>query len=382
MAIASVDTLTLLNAWQRRMSVPIFHFNQVTGAGVNAPLSEPRSDAWVQPEREYVAEGLTTALALAVPHLGFKPRPVFEQAEINLYRVRYFTGIHLDYGFVQAIGRRAATVIQAGAAVTYSPGGLNTQVLATITVPVAADVTADEIRVYFREADRPAGLADSAEAADDRWWIEPLKVVISGGNATITGHKALFASPAIWADPYLSPNYNASAKNKADTGEAADFVTLVDVYRVYPDATNAVTFLTDPRRGCCGTPVNGWLETAGEAWIEDARIGTIGMRATTCCHRHFDRVRIDYYAGLPTVNFEVRRDLQTALIRLANCELPQEPTAWSDARLQIWQKDTMVATVNDARRPMEKDTPFGNRGGQVAAWRVVSRMALGVGGTH
>lgn len=381
MAIASVDTLTLLNAWQRRMSVPIYHYNQVTGAGVNAPLSEPRSDAWVQTEREYVAEGLNTAVALAIPHLGFYPRPVFQTKRIPLYGVRRYVGLKLGSGYVQAIGTRATSVLQAAAGVTYTPAlPVDDQVLATITVTVPAGTDPSEIRVYFKESDRPDGFIDSTEVTDDRWRIEPLTVKLDalGTTATITGHRALFVQPSIWADPYLSPNYNASAKNKADTGDAADFVDEVDVYRVYPDPTNAVRFLS---RQCDGT---GFDTTLGEAWVENDRLGLVAARPQSCigCHNPFEFVDIDFYAGLPTVNGEVQRDLQTALIRLANTELPQEPTAWSDARLQIWQKDAGIAHYGEREQRADVDTPFGNRHGQVEAWKVVSRLALGAGGTH
>lgn len=380
MAIATVDTLTLLNAWPRRMTVPIYHWNQVTGAGVNAPLSEPRSDAWVQIEREYVAEGLTTAIGLAIPHLGFYPRPVFLTKRIPLYGVRRYVGLKLGYGYVQAIGTRATTVLQTAAAVAYTPAlPVDNQVLATITVTVPAGTDPDEIRVYFQEAGRPDGFIDSTEVTDDRWRIEPLKVAVNGTTATITGHRALFVQPSIWADPYLSPNYNASAKNKADTGDVADFVTAVDVYRVYPDLTNAVRFLS---RQCDGA---GFDTTLGSAWIENDRLGLVAIRPPCCsgCHNPFEFVDIDFYAGLPTVNGEVQRDLQTALIRLANTELPQEPTAWSDKRLEIWQKDAGIALFggNQDRR-IDNETPFGSLTGQVAAWRVVSRLALGGGGTH
>jgi len=381
MAIASVDTLTLLNGWARRMNVPIWHYNQVTGAGVNAPLSTPRQDVWVQDEREYVAEGLSTAIALAVPHLGYWPRPVYLEDTLRLspQTHHWFLGLRLNYGYIQALGGRADTLIAPSATVVYTPGTPDQQSIATITVPVASGVLASELRVYFRAADRPANFVASVSEVDDRWWIDPLTVTISGGVATIRGHRALFVNPAIWAEPYNAPNYNASAKNRADTGDSADFVSAVAVYRVRPDPAGAVTFLSEPHPDCGPVGASGYIETPGTAWIEQADIGTIGARVVGHCAHHPQFVRVKYLAGLPTINGEIERDLQTALVRLANCEMPQEPTAWSDERLQIWQKDTLIGAINDARTPAEGDSPFGPRLGQVAAWRVISRRSLGRG---
>lgn len=376
MAVSQFYTMGLLNYWPLRMGEYLYHFNQCIGTGQNASLTTPKQRPYVQTEREYINEGLNSALALAIPYLGFYPRPTFLHQRIPLSGLnRYWRNLQLDYGYVQAIGRRAASVIQAGAAVTYKPvaASQDNKHVAEIVVTVTAGIDPQEIAVFFKETDRPQGFIDSVEVADDRWRIEPLTVKVVGTTATITGHRSLFVKPEIWAEQYTAPNYNADSKNTADTNDVNDFVTTVDVYRVYPDATNAV----QPVYRDCN---RDYQTVSGTGYVADATLGIINAEYLDCvpsCGYPFEYLDIYYYAGLPLVNFEIRRDLQTALIRLGNCEIPLAANNFDDRRTMVWQDDTKITT--DGERGAD-NTPFGKLNGQVYAWRIVKRLALGVGG--
>jgi hypothetical protein len=373
MAVSQFYTLGLLNYWPLRMGEYLYHFNQVVGAGQNASLTTPGQAPYVQIEREYINEGMNSALALAIPYLGFYPRPTYLHQRIPVSGwSRYWGSLQLDYGYVQAIGRRATAVIESGAAVTYKPlaSDQNDKHVAEIVVTVTEGIDPTEIAVFFREADRPQGFIDSTDVTDDRWRIEPLTVKVVGTTATITGHRSLFVKPEIWAEQYDYPNFNDSSKNTGDTSNANDFVTAVDVYRVYPDATNAIQPVY---RDCNRT----YQTVNGTGHVMDAGLGIIDAEYYDClpsCGYPFEYVDVYYYAGLPLVNFEIRRDLQTALIRLGNCEIPVAPNNFDDRRTMVWQDDTKILTEN------ERDTPFGKLNGQVYAWRIIKRLALGVGG--
>lgn len=378
MAVSHTYTLGLLNNWAARMGEYLYHFNQVVGAGQNASTTTPGQAPYIQQEREYINEGMNSAIASAIPYLGYYPRPTYLHQRIPISGwSRYWGSLQLDYGYVQAIGRRATSVIEAGATVTYKPlaSNQNDKHVAEIVVTVAAGTDPNEIAVFFQEADRPQGFIDSVEVADDRWRIEPLTVKVVGTTATITGHRSLFTQPSIWAEPYDAPNYNASSKNAGDTSNVNDFVTEVDVYRVYPDATTAIQPVYQDYN-------HDYQTVNGTGYVADARLGVINAEYDSClptCGHPFQYLDIYYYAGLPLVNFEIRRDLQTALIRLGNCEIPIVPNAWDDRRALVWQTDQGVASM-DGTNAVNAMTPFGKKDGQVYAWRVMKGIALGAGG--
>lgn len=372
MAVSQTYTLGLLNNWAARMGEWLYHFNQCVGDGVNASLTTGGQRPYVQQEREYINEGLVSALAIAIPYLGFYPRPIYLYQRIPIQGGRYWGSQQLDYGYVQAIGRRATSVIQSGATVTYKPAASaqNDRHVAEIVVTVAADTDPNEIAVFFREADRPLGFIESSEVADDRWRIEPLTVTVVGTTATIRGHRSLFVQPTIWGTPYLSPNYNTGSKNSADTNDVNDFLTAVDVYRVYPDATSAIQpVYQDYDRSYQTVNATGY--------VADARLGVINAEYDSClptCGYPFQYLDVYYLAGLPLINFEMQRDLQTALIRLGNCEMPLAVNNYDDRRSMVWQHDTKLETED------VKATPFGRLNGQRYAWNIVKRLSIGQGG--
>lgn len=376
MAISTRDTTHgLLNAWQRRMRVSIWHFNQITGTGVDAPVSTPGNQVWVQPEREGVAEGITAALGLAVPILGFHPRPVWVKDRINISPYRHLRNqVHQsNYRYVQAIGSRGTTAIQSSAAVVYSDNdGDGIDDTATITVAAGALTDVSEVEVYFTPAD------SQYPAADIRWQIEPLTVTLSGGNFIITGHRALFAHPALWRTPFNSPNYNSASKVDGDTQDTGDFVVEVDVYRVYPDTTDAVTIYC--QSGCCGEPLS-YSDYAGNGIVVDSTYGVIRLDANSVCPcggtggvgRYAEvwmkaGYPLDPFTGLPDAPLEL------AFLKLANAEMAYAvPTA--DARANIWLGDTQVYPSGQLP-PNLLDNPFGVKVGQVEAWRTMMRYQL------
>jgi hypothetical protein len=364
-AVSRIPNNRLLNAWQRRMANP-FHFNQLAGTNAYAPLTDPGEWVYVQPDRDYIAEALAQANAEISAYLGTYHRPTFVEEVVEVPRNwRPDRNLFTQWNHVQAIGSRATTLIEAGATVTYNLAA------GTATVTVATTVAASEVRVYFRVADG----ADSA--ANPLWEIEPLRAVASGGNVTLTGHAALFAEPSLWAAPYVGPNYNATSKNVGDSNDVTSYVVTVDVYREYADATDAVTFFTDPI-WVGNASSSTYSEFDGVALIADGRQGALVVRPSSygCNWRWFNRIRIRYLAGYPLDSVTGLPDnaLETAYVRLGNCRIPQYAGNLSDARTQVWQEDTMVDTLAGTNgRALERETPFGYRRGEVAAWRTISR---------
>lgn len=369
MAVSTrTDTYGLLNAWQRRMMLSGWQFNQITGAGVDAPVSTPGEQVWVQPERETVAEGIKQALALAVPQLQFYPRPVYHKIRVPLswrQPVRHQT---LDLGtrYIQSIGARGATLIEAGVTVVYSDeDGDGVDDTATITVSTTVtDPT--QVQLFFKTTDSLSTLT-----ADARWQVEPVTVSISGGTATITGPRWLFANPSLWRTPYQSPNYNSSSKVIGDTTDPNDFVTEVDVYQIAPTSTGAVTVYCQDTSDGVDT-VTGY---SGGGIIVDGPGGMIRLYLNESCPcqsgwgaKYAD---VWVYSGYPLdpSTGDPEYTLELAMIRLANSMMMnQTPTA--DARNNIWYGDTQTYPAGTLPQNL-LNNPFGVKTGQVEAWRLM-----------
>lgn len=373
MAVSYRDTTHgLLNAWQRRMRVSDWHFNQITGDGVDAPVSTPGNQVWVQPEREGVVEGIIAARGLAVPLLGFHHRPVWLKD-----RVEIAPGISLrsqlfesKYRYIEAIGKRGTTVIEAGATVVYTDAdGDGVAETASVTVPAGSITDPGEVELYFTPDD------SLYAAADIRWQIEPVAVSISGGNIVVTGHRSLFTNPALWRTPYNAPNYNASSKVDGDTGNPADFVTEVDVYRVFADTTEAVMVYC--QSGCCGQPLT-YTGYEGSGLIVSPTHGVLRFDTLESCPCAFGGgkryIEVWMKAGYPLDPFTGLPDpaLELAFLRLTNAEMPYAvPTA--DARANIWYGDTQVYEQGSLP-PNLLNNPLGVKVGQVEAWRTFKRF--------
>lgn len=354
-----------------------FNFNQLAGA--QAPLNLYCKQVSVRPDTDFIANALDNAGQYAAGQLGFYARPTYQRAVLSLgngHPLEQQTLKLPNGGYLQSIGQRATTVIQANAAVVYSDSdgdGFND--LATITV--ATTVAAGQIEVFFRVAN------GAPSAANELWRIEPLNVQISGGNAIITGHMSLFALPSIWLMPYTPPNY--VTKNAQDSNDPLNYVTQVDVYRVYPDSTNAVTLRGDDWLVSCNEGNCDTFEQTSCARIYNSELGLVQIRPSTCgCwgdYLAYNQVEIYYLAGYPLdANFNVNRRLEQAIVRLANTLMPQKPCEYCDRILNMWTNDTFDVPVDQVPVGLW-GAPYGSqKRGAIQAYKVFCEMALGQGG--
>lgn len=381
MAVSEIVTHKLLNAWQQYMRVNPWHFNQIAGTGTLAPLSEPGDVVWVQPERDELAEGISHAIAVAVPFLKTFHRPVYTFEDIPFtsgWPGAYGAEVKARYRHIQAIGRRGVTLIEADAPVVYSDvGGGGVDNRATVTVTLPSGVTdPTQVRLFFKQADSLA-----AAEADDRWEIEPVTVSIAGGVATITGHRSLFANPALWRNPYRSPNYNRASIEDGATTDAGDFITAVDVYRIYPDTTDAVTYLASPALNCTDCE---YSEVAGSAYISNSELGLIRV-CSNCnswpCYGFPRYVRVHYLAGFPLdpITLQPDANITRAFIRLANAKMPYMPPDRSDVPITQWLEDFKIYPSGELP-PALVNNPFGVKVGEVEAYRMLDPYASIGGG--
>lgn len=362
MARANARTLGLLNRWPLVMQEDAWRFNQILGAGVRMPQGSV-AQAYVQPEREYIADSLQAAIAQTADALGYPPAPMWVEDEyIALDPEYYWSAQNLTtrYGRVIEFGKRTTSLISADAPLVFSDAN-GDQVDDTVTITVTTDVDTDEIGVFFR-------VADGADAAAHEWWeIDGLTKTASGGTVTITGHKALFAHPLnVWAHSYSSDDWNV--KYTGDTQDPASFVSAVDVYRVYADATSAVQLISSGRN--TSAPI-----TNVTAALLDSDYGMFSIYAGASqsepeAYPH--AVKISYRAGLPLQNGRIQPRLETAIIRYANT-IQAQPPALSDRANAMWIEDRKVSDLL-TRADANSMQPFGITVGGHHLWQIVRAM--------
>lgn len=161
----------------------------------------------------------------------------------------------------------------------------------TAIVPVTITDT-NEIHVYY-----------SSQSGDDSWEIRPIKVSISGGNATIV-FKA-------W-QVVVAASLDRLDAQPLDAADPASYEITIDVYRVYNDPSTQVQLMWENTGfNCCGTCVACQFGTqAGCFHLRDARLGilvpapgswnasnqTFDSAVWSNC-REPDQLRLWYYSG-------------------------------------------------------------------------------------
>lgn len=343
--------LTLLNRWPDIMKEVQWRFNQISGDGVRQ-FPNCQNRVYVQGERDYIAQALMDSAIQAREHLGYPPSPMWVEDELVPIDSDYWwykQTLSTRFGRVQAFGKRAVTPIAQNVAVTYtdadSDGVRETATLATVSG--VSSIDASEIQVFFR-------VSDGADSGGSEYWrIEPVTVSKSGNNAVITGPRWLFVHPeTIWAKEYKQTiNVENGAWQKFDGDVANDdhFVTQVDVYRVYPDATNAAQLLLNPNLTTL-TPVavTADLANADQGWFT-LRVGSGQSDPIT----QPMQAKVSYLAGLPLKNGRMDVQLETGIVRYANALMPQSPEM-CERGAGMWRKDNETSdnlSQHDTRHP-------------------------------
>ena len=233
---------------------------------------------------------------------------------------------------------------------------------------MASTVDEDEIQIFFTASD--SGRA----AADERYRIAPVDVTTDGANKVISGHRALFVNPSIWKQPYVE--VESRDINVADTSTDGDFVTTVDIYRVYNDTTTPVQFMTDPIT-FRSTDLDAYNLATGVVLPMNNRLGTFNVRLETCPPNFAPRsVRVFYKAGYRENFQRIDNELGQALMRLANTQMIDFPINTDSVIHGTYVRDTQPATVNQ----VNVNNQFGLLKGDLYAWNIAVEKAIGRGG--
>lgn len=393
MARANTFTLLPLDTWAAIMGINPWEFNQV-GEGFPVVNRAQCPYVWFQfpwqedfLSREELAQTIARAEFAMAQELHYWPAPKDFVNEVHPYprpfnRSLYGGGgtprgqwkaLQLNWGKVQGGGVLVRTAVNlAGAVVLTDNDGDG--IADRFTVTVATTITnADEIALYFTSADR------NGVPVAEQWRVRPVNVTLSGGNAIITGH------PSLLIKPDLTTITNPDILN---VSTAANFVTALEVYRLYLDTTSTAA---NPAQGtalwedpACGAPPCAveWLPVCQGA--RNAEMGLVSvdyLQGGLYCppsDREPDRVALHYVAGEPLVNGQMNPSMADVVAHLATAWLPVTKCGCdrSNRILDYWRGIEAVDTegVVGVTLKQSDDNPFGVQRGALYAWERVQQM--------
>jgi len=402
MARAETKTWLSLDRWAEIVGINPLHFNQLGSNEFPDLCGQP----WYQYDwqdadrvgRESIAMAIREAERRMAKYVGYNllpdwhqevvmtPRPVSPELYGKAYHPRYSRkSVKTSRGYLISGGVKATSLIEAGAAIVRSDAdGDGYEELCTITV--TTDVTDCEIHVYY-----------PGESGADNWEIRPIKVSSSGGVATIT-----FKS---WqaVDPDAMEALNPSPITAETDG---NYITTVDVYRVYNDPQTQATFMwenlpdtcdcgDDDCEVCAWSTQTGCLQTrnsrlgyftfAPASWDSDSEIFT---SAEYVVAREPEKMRLYYYSGwkdqdrvCPTV--EMDRELERAIAHFAATLLDRDMCACNNVQhyLDYWREDLARAGTDVVYQNTQTilGCPFGTMRGAVYAYNICNDEGRKIG---
>jgi hypothetical protein len=279
-------------------------------------------------------------------------------------------------------GMRASTLIAAASAIVWSD--IDTDgYKETGTVTVATTVTAPcEVRLYY-----------PGHVGAEEWEIRPVQVTIAAGVATIVFRREL-AVAQVLIEALLSPR---AAVGTTD----ADFLSTVDVYRVWNDPQQQVQMLWEPFWSQCpscsdGCPACAFSSQFGCLVPRRAETSVVAFQpatwnATTSrfdatlwgSRQQPDQLLLWYRAGLrdeqqgcPDLTMDP--DWAKTVAYYASSMLDRPLCDCNPAFFKNWQQDMSFQSGADEagvyRLPDEQlANPFGPRRGAINAWLKVHR---------
>jgi hypothetical protein len=410
MARADARTLLSLDRFARIMGAHPLHFNGVhhetlaPATTCGQPLMQHDWQVVDGVSRESIAVAIAEAETRITQWLGFKPLPVFERDERHnivrpstrdFSRVRMFTpnglgvAVKLDYGHVVSGGIEGKTVIALSAVIAYSDEDADGYPeTATITVPTTL-TNPDEICIYF-----------AGEGGDPSFEVRPITVTFASGFATITARREQFVIPSL--------TERLDSTRAIDGALDENFVSAVDVYRVFIDPSQQIQFLWENQWGSCGCGTEAcptcWLGAQfGCSVVRDYRLGLISGQpamwngvtgsyeyTSYAQARQPDRGRFWYRAGYrdqtrrrPSHEMDPRWERAIAVYAAAILERPFCGCRNIENISNYWRVDmsesSASASGGTSYRLTDRmlDNPLGTTRGAMHAWRMIRNEALG-----
>lgn len=307
---------------------------------------------WIKSERDAIAR----ALAEAQIEIEQETRYPLVRRWIEDDEQNWSLPLSADWNMVYDGGVRAMSNIQLDAAVTHVADDVDGNPSPS-TVTVATTVTdGSEIHVYY-----PASLGVEGPVE-----IDPSDIDIAGGVATIYIPRCRLVRPGLLNNPRAGIEYDVQA----------NFLSVVDVVRVYHDESEQATLVWPHQSSACSCLSCDCL-TCGEytksacIYVKVPRIGSLDVLPATysggewtvdrsCVCNAPSSAILNYRAGPETLSPQAR----DAVIRLAHAKMPDEPCG-CEISTRMWKRDR---NVPDALTRERANCRFGMQDGAWAAW--------------
>lgn len=398
MAYASTITMIPLARVAEILQIDPWHFHSVTTLA--RPLVPSCPDDWYQHDwqasgllsRESMALALRQAEDMVTTYLRWSPIPRWYEEEHPIpryYRTERSSLLNArgqaksvvsNYGFVVEAGQRANTFIDTPATVFSDPDGDGVNELVTVTFATTV-TTEDELRLYY-----------PSKNGRDEFEIRPLtSITIAAGVATITFPKYLIALENLLERPRDPNNPHIGVDGEDDT----NFLTTVDVYRVYSDPATQATFYYEDDLNCSSGDCVPDTET-GCLFIRDARVGklaykraeynaTTGLYSASSFTREPDKIKVYYRAGNRDLrmlfpNLQMDSTLERMIVYFALCFLDTKLHGCSNT-VNIWNEMTkdLATSTRDQMRTLSwslTECPFGTKQAAVSLWKYIQPIRL------
>jgi len=436
MSRASIPTLLSLDDYARIMGLDPLHFNQ----GVSQLRPNPTCPqiwyqyTWQNPSimsREHLAEVIEQAERDIADAIGYWPTPVWlggSTGEEHRYPRPKAPGafgmasdvysrwksVQLNRGYFVEGGQRAEEELDEACWVALDLDNDGFYETAQFTLTVDADLDPCSVHAYFKEylvADAANSRTDpTSVGADDAWEVRPIQVELTGTTLTVYTKVWNLFRPQLWEE--LAPDEPIDA-DEFGAGVPADpcvpgadlgsYVDGLVFYRVYNDPETQVELVW---RGDIACSVTSSTDACGEATqsgclnVKDKRNSLVIPRPGTYNSStgsftsssltesvEPDLVRVWYRAGWTPERprtCQVLSDywaktvaiLTTARLeyKICDCSGVEELSGYyhQDAARMTREKSFNVSQS-------ELSNPFGQRVGEVLAWRRIQNRGRRVG---
>ena len=310
---------------------------------------------WLKSQRDEMAYYLAEAQDEIEQHANYYLKARWTTNEDKPYSYPVLT----DWRKVIAGGIKATEDISTDEAVSHLTDP-------AVIGPVATTVTDEsEIHVFYPES-----------LVEEEVEIHPSDIDLDtvGGTVTIYVPRCRMVKPSLVDNDESGLDYD----------DTTNFLSVVDVKRVYNDTSTNATLVWPNSCGCGSIycPTCSEYTHDGCIYVLDSGSGSLRVleatyssgswSACTTCRTQPRRVKLNYYSGLTSLT----RQARDAIVRLAHAKMPHAPCG-CDVAQNMWVRDRTVPDVVTRERI---NCPFGISNGAWAAWQFANDIAsVGLG---
>ena len=430
MARASIPTLLSVSRYATILGIDPLHFSQ----GVSTIRPNPDcSKVWYQYDwqaptsesRESVALAISDAERDLADAIGYWPAPTYTEDEFHEYPrpaapgwygsganiYGRYKSLKLNRGWVIEGGQRATEYLAQACWVALDPDGDGFTEVAHFQFTISSAFDPCQVKAYFKEYDE-ADAANSrtdlaSSGADPAWEVRPFKVDISG--TTINAYFWVWdlfrpqLQEELGPDPIDADDWgDGPPEDPCDYQALTDLGSYVDelvFYREYTDPETQVEFLWGGTVTCSALAPCAESTQAGCFRVKDRRNGLVTpspavYNAGTWTSASWaeaiepDAVRFWYRSGWRPENqrgcvaLDDRWAKIIAMLATSRLQWPLCDCSNAAELSKYWQQDVAKITTEKSfnlKPDGEMSNPFGQRVGEVLAWRQIRNRSRRIG---